>query len=304
MTTSDTASADAFLTDQAASNLIRTHIASDEPSLIGRLGANELAAVLHHLSVRRDARSIRRGLLYAARRPRASWSEGSAAALIHDLTNNAGLFPADPETFERFAELMLDAMPAIDVLGSWLAGEERVRPYLRGAARVSLRDLEPYYHRKPWSEALAGRKVLVVHPFAQSIEAQYARRKLLFDDPRVLPDFDLTVIPAVQSIAGTSTSYSTWFDAYRHMCEQMEKVSFDIAILGCGAYGLPLAAHAKRIGKKGVHLGGSVQILFGIKGKRWDGHEVISRLYNEHWVRPREDERPPNFREVEDGCYW
>ena len=27
--------------------------------------------------------------------------------------------------------------------------------------------------------------------------------------------------------------------------------------LGCGAYGFPLAAHVKRMGKKAIHMGGS-----------------------------------------------
>jgi hypothetical protein len=88
------------------------------------------------------------------------------------------------------------------------------------------------------------------------------------------------------------------------MREQMDEVAFDVAILGCGAYGLALGAHAKRLGKKAVVLGGAVQILFGIKGQRWDEHEFISRLYNEHWVRPLPSERPPNYQAVEGGCYW
>lgn len=298
--TDEPASPPEVLTDQAASDLIRSHVDSPAPALVGRLGANELAAVLHHLEVRRDARPIRRLALYARRMPRTTWSHGPAERLM----SNAGFFPADAELLDRFGELMLDTMQSIDVLGSWLPAEDEVRSYLSRAARVRLRDLEPYYHRNPWSEALAGKKVLVVHPFAESIEAQYARRELLFEDRRVLPEFELRVLPAVQSIAGTPTGYRTWFDAYRHMCDRMADTDFDVAIVGCGAYGLPLAAHAKGLGRKGVALGGAVQILFGIKGRRWDEHEVISALYNEHWVRPRPSERPPNYEDVEDGCYW
>jgi hypothetical protein len=53
-----------------------------------------------------------------------------------------------------------------------------------------------------------------------------------------------------------------------------------------------------------VHIGGSLQILFGIKGKRWDEHETISKMYNEHWVRPSAEEIVPDANKVEDGCYW
>lgn len=289
------------ITGQVASDLIREWIAADEPALIGRLGGVELECVFRHLAVKRDARFIRRAILKLSGEAPTSWAMGD----VERLVNNAGFFPAEFEAAARFSELTLDAMRRIDALA--VVGtprEEQARPYLCNSVDLALRDIEPYYHHDPWTEALTGRRVLVVHPFARSIRAQYARRTLLFEDPRVLPAFDLTVIEAVQSVAGTPTKYATWFDAYDHMREQMEQALFDVAIVGCGAYGLPLAAHAKRLGKKGVLLGGAVQILFGIKGKRWDDHEFISRLYNDHWVRPRPDERPPNYRSVEEGCYW
>ena len=56
---------------------------------------------------------------------------------------------ADPLLLERFAERMLDDMLLLDVLGSWLPGEERFRERLSGAVAVRLRDLEPYYHERP-----------------------------------------------------------------------------------------------------------------------------------------------------------
>lgn len=56
----------------------------------------------------------------------------------------------------------------------------------------------------------------------------------------------------------------------------------------------------KRMGKKAVHIGGSLQLYFGIKGKRWDN----SNLYNEYWISPFAEERPQNLSKVEEGCYW
>jgi hypothetical protein len=51
-------------------------------------------------------------------------------------------------------------------------------------------------------------------------------------------------------------------------------------------------------------MAGATQILFGIKGKRWDTHSEIAKLYNEQWVRADELERPFNYLEVEGGSYW
>ena len=82
------------------------------------------------------------------------------------------------------------------------------------------------------------------------------------------------------------------------------KKDFEVAIVGCGAYGLPLAARLKEAGKKVIHLGGATQIIFGIKGKRWDQHPKVSGMYNEYWTRPMEAEKPSNAESIESGCYW
>ena len=45
-------------------------------------------------------------------------------------------------------------------------------------------------------------------------------------------------------------------------------------------------------------MSGATQLLFGIKGKRWDDHPVISKLYNPAWVRPDETEGISNKENV------
>ena len=86
---------------------------------------------------------------------------------------------------------------------------------------------------------------------------------------------------------------------------EVSKLDFDIAIIGAGAYGLPLASFIKSLGKKAVHLGGVTQMLFGIKGKRWDQScSQYPLYYNKYWTSPLPDEIPNNHRLVEGGCYW
>jgi len=195
-------------------------------------------------------------------------------------------------------------MKLIDILGTWRKEEYYVRDRIRKAVKIRLKDIEPYRHPRPWTTVLEGKKVLVVHPFADTIMSQYQRRSLLFENKDVLPAFDLVTIQAVQSIAGTKTEFETWFDALDHMKNQIDATNFDIALIGCGAYGFPLAAHVKRIGKKAVHVGGALQLMFGIMGKRWESNEDIVRLKNEYWVYPSLQESPKNKDIVEGGCYW
>ena len=283
------------LTGQAASDLIKERLLSDAPVLIARFGLVELNCLRQYLAISLPHKPFD----YIRGRSPAFWWEEST---LDTITQNAGFFPRDPALLERFCRQLLDDVPSIDILGSWLVDESQV-PGLQ-ATRVQLRDLEPYFHAEPWSEALAGKIVLVVHPFTESIARQYAHRADLFADPRVLPAFELKTLQAAQTIAGSPSEFATWFDAYDSMADRIAATEFDVAILGAGAYGLPLAAHVKRLGKKAIQLGGATQILFGIKGKRWDEHEFIAPLYNDHWVRPLPTERPANYLQVEDGCYW
>ena len=83
-------------------------------------------------------------------------------------------------------------------------------------------------------------------------------------------------------------------------------MEFDVAIIGCGAYGYPLAAEIKRMGKVVIHLGGATQILFGIIGNRWekDHPEFCRKFVNDAWVRPMDKEKIQNAGSVENACYW
>ena len=98
--------------------------------------------------------------------------------------------------------------------------------------------------------------------------------------------------------------FDTWFDALEYMYQEALKIDFDVAILGCGAYGLPLAAKLKVAGKQAIHMGGVTQILFGIKGRRWLDNPRAEINFNDAWVYPKESETPKRSNAVENHCYW
>ena len=285
-------------TGQEASDLIYEQLKIDTPCMIARFGSVELSCVINYLNIK--DKNIQNYIRFIkGERIFWEWSYETRKS----MRNNAGFFPVDNENLINFSQLMLKCIPQVDILGSWLSDEIFVQNILK-AKTVRLPDIEPYYHDNPWSRILSGKTVLVIHPFVESIEKQYSQRNKLFLDQNVLPEFNLETIKAVQSIADNDCGFKTWFDALEAMKERIAQKKFDIAIIGCGAYGFPLAAFIKEQGKKAVHLGGSTQILFGIKGGRWDEHKQISKLYNEYWIRPSKNEVPDNFMNVENGCYW
>lgn len=79
----------------------------------------------------------------------------------------------------------------------------------------------------------------------------------------------------------------------------MDRLDYNICIIGCRAYGFHLAAHPKRTGHKTIHLGGSTQIFLGIKGKRWEERDDFKYLISDFWVKPSIWETPVNANNVE-----
>jgi hypothetical protein len=219
----------------------------------------------------------------------------------------SGIFPVQPELLDRFAKIYADAIASIDLLGFWqTAFQAQLISALPCPPRLTpLSALEPYLQLRPWSSALAGKRVLVVHPFAATIERQYREnRQCLFQDPCVLPAFDLITLAPPQTLAPATAGFPDWQAAYEHLLAEIGAHHFDCALIGCGGYGLPLAAAAKAMGKQAIHLGGALQLLFGIRGRRWDADPHFSRLFNDAWVRASDRETPLAAQAVDGGCYW
>lgn len=277
------------LDGKACNELIFNAILSGKPFVAARFGHTEMINILaaeQNRIMNKTVQKIDIDLLW-------QWS---------------GVFGFDETNIQKFVDLYLRDAKQVDLLGIWLSkGEEYLlRKYAPKAKLTALKNLEPYYEEEiPWSRALQDKKVLVIHPFADTITSQYAKREKLWKNKDILPEFSLVTFKAVQTLCGeTDDRFSTWFDALDYMIEEVKNIDFDVALIGCGAYGLPLACAVKEMGKQAIHLGGALQILFGIIGKRWEEKPFFKTLMNEHWVRPSEEERPQNAKSVEGGCYW
>ncbi len=297
---------------EEAAQIIYQQLTQDDPCMIARFGSTELYCLANYLGTKKGFwKSV---IPFCFAKSEAWWIMPQRVA---DLKNCAGVFSIDNDgEVEKFCELMLADMAYVDILGSWVSKEILIADKIQHATKVFLPYLEPYYANTPWTRALEGKRVLVIHPFANQILRQYElNRERLFGNPLVLPKFDLNVLPAIQSIGGEANGFASWFDALDYMKREMDKIDYDICIIGCGAYGFHLAAHAKRMGKKAIHMGGATQLLFGIKGNRWEDpmygvkewglpEGYYSQFFNEYWAKPWDQYRPKNADSVEGACYW
>ena len=300
---------DIGLTPEQSSNIIFETLSSEKPCMIARFGSTELLAILNCLAVESPKHSF---LKYIRGEQSQWWWMDSA---ITQLERWSGFFPSNPETISKFTKLMVEDSKELDVLALWTGKEKRMQ-LPQNCEYIHLLMLEPYWSSNPWTRVLKEKKVVVVHPFAELIEKQYKdHRTGLFENPDVLPTFNLRTVKAVQSLGGERNGFRDWFEALDWMKNEIDKEDYDICLIGCGAYGFPLAAHCKRNGKKAVHMGGALQLLFGIKGNRWESHDYcknwhvkpndfyLKMMANKNWVRPNEY-KSKNINQVESACYW
>lgn len=280
-----------------ANSMISQAITEYRPLMAARLGRGEVRFLSKIL--------LRRGL-------------GASEVLLHRWLEGSDLIWAGKDSWFRrslgasiprankLLDLYLGAMRNTDLLGSWSPGETIFASHLEGSFLDTLASLEPFRHEVPWSKELAGRKVLVVHPFARTIRGQYQHvRHHLFGDKNVLPDFDLlTLTPFMEGIRNPAAGQDL-VSQFEQVRDEMLAEDFDVTLIGAGPMGFLLASEAKKHGRIAVHLGGATQLLFGIRGRRWDRAETADLFYNEFWVRPAGDETPESFGGAYDnGDYW
>ena len=255
------------------------------PSLVARLGSVESRLLGEALY--RDSR----------------WSRQT----LKEAHRNAGIFPVDSTALAEVAACLQRGLARVDLLAQWQSPYQTrliIDLLPETSLRCDLSAVEPWWMPVPWTSALVGKKVLVVHPFALTIQRQYLKREDLFDDPAILPPFDLITLRPPQTLGHETEGFGSWMEALDHLTAQVLEIDFDVALIGCGAYGLPLGAAIKAMGKPSIHLGGALQLLFGIRGRRWEAMPQYAALMNDSWVRPSPDETPVAAKKVDGGCYW
>jgi hypothetical protein len=271
-----------ILNNENANYLIKEYLTNNNIFALGRVGITELHALYYYdnnINLPQDT--------------------------LNFLRNNAGVYGNNIEDF--YIEYM-DAFKNSDIHVYWehihnKNFEKLYTKYCKKSVFIQNRGVEPFYFDDPWSQKLEGKKVLVIHPFVKSIQEQYNKRDKIWKNSKILPNFELILYKPVQSIGNTGP-HESWIESLNIMKNDIQKIDFDIAIMGCGAYGMPLSNFIKtKIHKTAIYIGGGLQILFGIMGNRWDNHE-ISNYYNKYWIRPSFDEKPPLYKTVENGCYW
>jgi hypothetical protein len=279
---------------------LKSLLDSNQPCLLGRLGDIESRLI----------------------RAFATGCGQSSPLLTHHAARNAGIGPK----FELKAvvDLYLNNILDFMFLAEWpcsghsfimrhLANHNKT-PYFYNLEFLNPLSLVFTYGLDPsdlWLHSLYGKRILVVHPFEVSFRSSTTRRLGSFEK-ELLPVMNYTcyVPPVTFGKYPKPFSFLSLLDkAFDQLSKTANGAPFDIALVAAGGYGLPIASFLYResIAKKVLHVGGALQLYFGVIGNRWLSPPYIqmySKYENLHkWSKVLDQQPLIQAKSVELGCY-
>ena len=158
---------------------------------------------------------------------------------------------------------------------------------------------------------IKNKKVLVISSFDGLIKKQYENGNVykIYEKFPSLITLETLKSPYCFFNNGPENNYfETLNTMYIEISNKIRKKKINIVLLGCGVYGHMLThkIHTE-LNKDAIYLGGYIQTLFGIKNERNNEHGDLNIDANKDnfWITVIPDEyKPPNYKLIENGCYW
>lgn len=262
-------------------------VATATPLAVGRLGSVEASILMWD----EGAANLRWPIL-------SLFSDTSLGAM------NAGIRPRNKDSYRMFARLCREALDRLDLQGVWMTGYEAI--CLGDKAQHKFFNVEitgpDGSNPDHWLTALRQKRVLVVSPFKNTIEKQTPRLADIWPGASWMEGVEFTSLMFPYLI--DESCLETWWEVYDRIGSIIFQGDYDVALFGCGGLGLLFAKLAKDAGRVGIHIGGHLQLLFGIYGKRHLQQPWHLNHINDTWVRPESGEVAQSAGRVEGGCYW
>ena len=300
---------------------IQKAITNNKPIVIGKIGATELLLIYQTILQ----------------------NQGRINNFINSTIQeaiNTGLHPPTKEVFKLFVNIYLEAIKEINVLASWndnlLQVEEMLwNQFIKSSnptkpivnpneikGIVDLTSLESFYTTPDnwWQNLYKNKTILIISPFTKSISKQlkYPQRDKVwsgkwnnFWDKSIKFKYIKFSHPyAILSKEEQEKYPTTFIDVIEKYKNEINQIGdFDIALVGAGCYSISLCSYIKTHSQQtAFHLGGGLQMMFGVYGNRWfqngNPSDFFKEYINDNWIRPSGDEVPEGFRKQENGAYF
>ena len=272
---------------------IKRVIESNEPFFIGRIAGIEL----------KIAYSIQH------RRPIDMMNE------IEELENNAGIHIDDITSLYGYVDALLASYDHCTAIAEWETtgavfaitgdGQKLISDRTPHIPKIIAQSLEPYYVCNSWMPALRGKRILIIHPFAKTIQQQLPHLSTIFPDKEWFPECSIQCLAPPLTLAHNHQHKDWKVHLNTFLYTLSKEKNVDIALVAAGGYGMLISDYLyTKMDISVLYIGGALQLFFGIIGKRWFTNKDILSLTNNDWIRPDPADKPANFSKVEKGCYW
>lgn len=238
--------------------------------------------------------------------------------IYHSLTQ-AGLFPPEAQFYLRFNALCGEHLQTFDCVGIFPELRQKMQPliefYQWHMPLVNYLDQEPD-RSMPCNEAncylpfFRDKRILFISSYAELLRERATRETFEKVWARTgKPWFYPASVDALEFpfgyTAATHAKYASSLEVLDEVTTALGEREFDVALIAAGGLASPIAGYVKQLGKVGISLGGHLQALFGIAGKRWrENAEYRTRYINEDWIDMPERYRIPETNVGDGGAYW
>ena len=236
------------------------------------------------------------------------------------LRNSAGIHITNPESLMKYTNTYIKAIGNCDLLGTMeKASYQMCEPFYTWCQNnIPSKEifpaccLEPFYFFEPciyntgtdsdFSSRIEGKTLLIISSHVNTIRQQLSKLDHIFSPYKIFKNNTFIIVKPPMGIGDTSKEWSNHFEAFK---DNVSRQEFDVALVSCGGYGMPICDYIYTDMKRScIYMGGALQLFFGIMGRRWETNEVVQKFRNEHWVYPLESDVPAKYKVCEGGCYW
>ncbi len=231
------------------------------------------------------------------------------------LDNNAGIYYKNEADIKRYNTYYSNALKNSDALATWNDNVLKEQSYFiekYKLPKLHYQVIEPFYQIEkniiPFTHYLNDKKILIISPFIDSFIEQMDKQFKLYKNTNIfLPKQKFVYYKSLNTSAGNRIEgHSNWMHTYLQMIKEIKELDFDVALVSCGGYGLPICNYIKEhMNKSSIYVGGGLQLFFGVIGNRWlsdpDWRQRIFESPSE-FMRPKEIQE--NSEKVENSCYY
>jgi len=240
--------------------------------------------------------------------------------LFDNMLNVAGIRFNNHDDIKKYVYEYNDAISKSTLLGVWdgqmyKQAEEYyhfINKLYPNIKQICAHSLEPYYfmdHKDyKFDELFKNKKILIISSHNNTIKNQLPNIDKLFTKNIFHKEVTFKIYKPPQQNAGNNDNNS-WIFHCEKMKEDLQNIKnefdFDIALVSAGGFGMIITNFIfNKLDASVIYVGGSLQLFFGINGRRWINNKVIIDNQNKYWTNVLREDMPCNPLICENSCYW